>query len=82
MPTTDDTLYYDPYDAQIKMSPWATYKRMRDEAPLYYIEEHDAWALSRHAEVEQGLKDWQTYSSSRGDILEYVKSGVEFSPGS
>ncbi len=81
VPTRDDTLYYDPYDSQIKMSPWATYKRMRDEAPLYYIEEHDAWALSRHADVEQGLKDWQTYSSSRGDILEYVKSGVEFSTG-
>jgi cytochrome P450 len=81
VPTADDTLYYDPYDPQIKMSPWATYRRMRDESPLYYIEEHDAWALSRHADVEQGLKDWQTYSSSRGDILEYVKSGMEFSTG-
>jgi cytochrome P450 len=37
--------------------------------------------LSRHDDVEQALVDWQTFSSSRGDILELIQSGIEMPPG-
>src|SRR4029453_8778652 len=72
---------YDPYDVDINADPYPTYRRLRDDAPIYYNERYDLWALSRHADVERGLVDWQTFSSARGDILEVIKSGAELPGG-
>ena len=77
----DSRVYYDPYDAGISADPFPTYRRLRDEAPIYYNEPHDVWALSRHADVEKGLVDWETFSNSRSDILEIIKSGFELPSG-
>jgi cytochrome P450 len=74
-------VYYDPYDVAINADPYPTYRRLRDEAPIYHNDRYDVWALSRHADVEVAMKDWQTFSSSRGDILEIVQSGMELPPG-
>jgi cytochrome P450 len=74
-------VYYDPYDADINADPYPTYRRLRDEAPIYYNERFDVWALSRHADVEQALVNWQTFSNRRGDILEIVQSGMELPSG-
>lgn len=63
-------VYYDPYDIRIVADPYPTYTALRDEAPLYYNERYDFWALSRHADVEAALADWQTFSSARSDIVE------------
>jgi hypothetical protein len=43
--------YYDPYDAVIDADPYPVWKRLRDEAPLYYNERHEFYALSRFADV-------------------------------
>ncbi len=77
----DSDVYYDPYDAAINADPYPTFKRLRDEAPIYHNERFDVWALSRHAEVEKALVNWETFSSARGDILEIVQSGMELPPG-
>jgi cytochrome P450 len=74
-------LYYDPYDFEIDADPYPVWKRMRDEMPLYYNEKYDFYALSRFDDVEQGLLDWETFSSARSDILEIVKANVELPPG-
>ena len=79
--TSDGDLYYDPYDIEIDNDPYPTWKRLRDEAPLYYNEHHDFYALSRYDDVEAGLVDPATYSSGKGTILELIKSGIEFPPG-
>ena len=50
--TSQPELYYDPYDFDIDTDPYPVWKRMRDEAPLYYNEQHDFYALSRFADVE------------------------------
>jgi cytochrome P450 len=78
---SDTSVYYDPYDVDINADPYPTFRRLRDEAPVYYNERYDVWALSRHSDVEQGLVNWQTFSSSRGDILEIVQSGMELPSG-
>jgi cytochrome P450 len=78
---TDQAVYYDPYDVGINTDPYPTFRRLRDEAPIYYNERYDFWALSRHADVEQALVDWQTFTSSRGDILEVVQSNMELPTG-
>jgi cytochrome P450 len=79
--THADRVYYDPYDADISADPFPTYRRLRDEAPLYYNEKFDVWALSRHDDVEPGLVDWQTFSNTRSDILEIIQSGLDLPPG-
>lgn len=77
----DTGVYYDPYEVDITTDPYPVYARLRDEAPLYYNERYDFWALSRHADVEKALSDWQTFSNSRGDILELMKSDFDMPPG-
>jgi cytochrome P450 len=75
------TVYYDPYDIDIVNDPYPVYARLRDEAPLYYNERYDFWALSRYADVERALSDWQTFSNRRSDILELVKSDFDMPAG-
>jgi cytochrome P450 len=82
--TVTDTqdLYYDPYDFEIDSDPYPIWRRMREEAPLYYNERYDFFALSRFDDVESGLVDWRTYSSAKGTLLELIRSGIEMPPGS
>jgi cytochrome P450 len=79
--STSETLYWDPYDARFKDDPWPLFKRLREEAPLYYNDKHDFYAVSRAADAERVLTDWTTFSSARGGILEFIKSGTEMPPG-
>ena len=74
-------LYYDPYDVGIDVDPYPTYRRLRDEAPLYYNERHDFWGLSRFADVQSALRDTSRLSSAKGDILEVVKADPVMPPG-
>jgi len=74
-------LRYDPYDVEINRDPYPVFRRLREEAPLYFNEELDFYAVSRHADVERGLKDNKTFISGRGGILELIKAGIEMPPG-
>ncbi|HEY6531702.1 MAG TPA: cytochrome P450 [Acidimicrobiales bacterium] len=74
-------LTYDPYDVAINADPYPTYRRLRDEAPLYYNAEYDFYALSRYDDVEASLKDWRRFSSAKGGILEIIKADIEMPPG-
>jgi cytochrome P450 len=78
---TAHNVYYDPYDVGINADPYPTFKRLREEAPIYYNEQYNFWALSRYADVEKAFLNWEIFSSSRGDILEIVQSGMEIPPG-
>jgi cytochrome P450 len=78
---SDGDLYYDPYDIDIDRDPYPTYRRLRDEVPLYYNERHDFWGLSRFADVDAALKDVKRLSSAKGDILEVVKADPVMPPG-
>ncbi len=79
--TSAPDLYYDPYDFEIDTNPYPIWKRMRDEAPLYYNEKYDFYALSRFDDVEKGLVDWQTYQSGRGTLLEIIRIDFEMPSG-
>jgi cytochrome P450 len=70
--TASAELYYDPYDETIDRDPHPVWKRLRDEAPLYYNERHDFYALSRFADVMHASTEWQTYSSARATVLEMM----------
>ncbi|HVW40223.1 MAG TPA: cytochrome P450 [Amycolatopsis sp.] len=79
--SSTEPMYWDPFDRQIAEDPYPVYERLRREAPLWYNERHDFYVLSRWNDVDDGLKDWATFSSCRGPILEVIKSDIEIPPG-
>lgn len=77
----DGPVYWDPFDRDIATDPYPVYQRMRAEAPLYYNDRHDFYALSLADDVDRALADWATFSSAKGPILEVIKAGIEIPPG-
>lgn len=73
-------LDFDPFSDVFFNHPYDTYKRMRDEAPLYYNEKYGFWAITRHADVSAAYKNWETFSSSRGVDLDMIKNGEYVPP--
>jgi cytochrome P450 len=74
-------VYYDPYDVAIGADPYPVFRRLREDAPLYYNDRYEFYALSRFDDVERGLVDHDTYVSGRGVILELIKANIEVPPG-
>ena len=74
-------VYYDPFNFEIDNDPYAAWKRLRDEAPLYYNEKYNFYALSRYQDVARELTNWETYRSGKGTVLDIILTGVEVPPG-
>ena len=72
---TKPKLVFDPFSEEYFNNPFDIYRRMRDEAPLYYDERGDFYALTRHEDVAAAFKDFETYSSARGCDLAMVRKG-------
>ncbi|MDB6103690.1 MAG: cytochrome, partial [Gammaproteobacteria bacterium] len=80
--TTEPTLNWDPYNPDHFKDPHPVFARLREEAPLYYNEQYGFYAVSRYADVERGLRDWESFSSARGDVLEMIQAGFPVPRGS
>ena len=65
-------VYWDPFDTEIDTDPYDTWRRLRDEAPLYRNDRYDFWALSRFADVEAAHRDARTFCSGHGTVLELM----------
>jgi cytochrome P450 len=63
---------YDPYDYELDRNPHPVWKRLREEAPLYYNEQYDFYALSRFSDVLDASLDHETFSSARGTVIEMM----------
>jgi len=44
-------LYYDPFDYEVDDDPYPVWQRMRAEAPLYFNDKYNFYALSRYDDV-------------------------------
>ena len=77
---TDD-VYFDPYDVEINADPYPVFRRLREEAPLYYNERHDFYALSRYEDVNRAIVDHGLFSSARGAILELIRANIPIPSG-
>ena len=78
---TSSELIFDPYDHSIMVDPHALFRRIREEAPLYYNEEHDFYAVSRFDDVEKVLLTRDVFISRKGVTLGLLKSDWEIPPG-
>jgi cytochrome P450 len=75
LPSTESNsapLVYDPYDYELDRNPHPVFKRMRDEAPIYYNPKYDFWALSRFDDVVKASLDHDSFSSARSTVLEMI----------
>jgi cytochrome P450 len=63
-------IHYNPYDPLVLADPYPVYNKLRVHAPVFWHEEADLWALSRHADVAEALRDEKTFSNANGTILE------------
>ncbi len=70
---TKAQVIFDPFSEEFFTNPFDMYRRMRADAPLYYNEERDFYALTRHEDVAAALKDHDAFSSSRGCDLAMVQ---------
>lgn len=70
---TSSQVVFDPFSEAYFNDPYEIYLRMQDETPVYYSEEFDFYALTRHADVAAALKNHETFSSTRGCDLAMVQ---------
>jgi len=70
-------LRYDPFSAEVMRDPYPVYKRLRDEAPVYHLEEYDAWALSRFEDVWTASMDNKHFSTARGTTSAHLLTKVQ-----
>lgn len=57
---------FDPFSDEYFNDPTEVYRRLRDEAPVYFSERYGFYALSRFTDVVTAHRDWQGFSSSHG----------------
>jgi len=65
---------FDPFSQDFFDGAYDTYRRLRDEAPVYYSAKWDFWALTRYDDVAPATRDHETYSSAKGATLDMVKA--------
>ncbi|MFF0814189.1 cytochrome P450 [Rhodococcus sp. NPDC003318] len=66
---------FNPYDYDFHDDPYPTYRRLREESPLYHNPDIGFWALSRHADVLEAFKDNRRLSSANGVSLDPAAYG-------
>jgi cytochrome P450 len=61
---------YDPFAHELHDDPYPVYRILRDEHPAYFVEQHGFWVLSRYDDVRSALRDWQSFSSAGGNVVD------------
>jgi cytochrome P450 len=57
---------YDPFSDAVYDDPFPIYRRLRDEAPAYYLDEFDCWFISRFEDVWKLEQDQRAFTSKFG----------------
>lgn len=61
---------FDPYAHEVHDDPYPYYARMREQAPVYFNEQHGYWLLTKWDDCQAAFRDFRTFSSSAGPALE------------
>ncbi|MGH0033085.1 MAG: cytochrome P450 [Myxococcota bacterium] len=65
---------YDPYSDQIKDDPYPVYAEMRKHEPACFVEEYDAWFLSRFDDIWRVGPDGRHFSAMEGTTPNHLLS--------
>lgn len=61
---------FNPYSPAIDADPFDAYRELRDHHPCAWSDEARMWVLTRYEDVSAALKDWRTYSSASGNLMD------------
>ena len=76
---TQTAVEFDPMSDEYFNDPSEVYRRLRDEAPVYFNERYGFYALSRFEDVAAAHRDWQGFSSSYGVDLSTLSKNANYS---
>jgi cytochrome P450 len=61
---------FDLYSPEIDADPFPYYAALREQYPCYWSESARLWILSRYDDVARAAQDWETFSSSQGNMID------------
>src|SRR5262245_23774190 len=61
---------FDLYSPEIDADPFPYYEILREQYPCYWSESGNLWILSRYDDIVQAVRDWETFSSSQGNMID------------
>ena len=67
---------FDPFSDEYFNDPTETYRRLRDESPVYFNDTYGFYALSRFEDVTLASREWSTFSSEYGIDLTRLLQGT------
>jgi hypothetical protein len=66
LPTNIPVLDIDPFAEDFQRDHDAFHERLREAGPVVFLEPCRVWAVARHAEVQEVLRDYERFSSAAG----------------
>lgn len=70
----------DLFSDEVILQPYEVYRQLRDTAAAVWMEDPGFWAITRYADVEAALQDYEVFSSASGlglnDALNAAQGGV------
>ena len=61
---------FDLYSPVIDADPFPYYAELRDKHPCYWSDKRGLWILSRYDDIVEAARDWQTFSSTQGNMID------------
>jgi cytochrome P450 len=61
---------FDLYSPAIDADPFPYYAVLREQYPCYWSEGARLWILTRYDDIVQAARDWETFSSSQGNMID------------
>lgn len=61
---------FDLYSPAIDADPFPYYEILREQYPCYWSESGKLWILSRYDDIVRAARDWETFSSSQGNMID------------
>jgi len=61
---------FDLYSPEIDADPFPYYEILREQYPCYWSDSGKLWILSRYDDIVQATRDWETFSSSQGNMID------------
>jgi len=68
---------YNPFSDEVMNDPYPVYAGLRREAPVYYIEEFDAWAFSKFQDIWDCSKDNKHFTATKGTTSAHLLTKVQ-----
>ena len=61
---------FDLYSPLIDADPFPYYAELREKYPCYWSAGAQLWILSRYDDIVEAARDWETFSSSQGNMVD------------